>query len=75
MVHIGQCIRLKVEEQGKTTVWLARELGCHRTNIYNIYDKMTIDTGVLFRISKILDFDFFSLYSEDMKTKSNDVVG
>lgn len=75
MVHIGQCIRLKVEEQGKTTVWLARELGCHRTNIYHIYDKMTIDTGVLFRISKILDFDFFSLYSEDIKTKSNDVIG
>ena len=75
MVHIGQCIRLKVEEQGKTTVWLARELGCHRTNIYNIYEKMTIDTGVLFSISKILDFDFFSLYSEDIKTKSNDVIG
>jgi hypothetical protein len=36
---------------------------------------MTIDTGVLFRICKILDFDFFSLYSEDMKTKSNDEIG
>lgn len=27
MVHIGECIRQQVKEQGKSTVWLARELG------------------------------------------------
>jgi len=31
-----------------------------------LYDKKSIDTDVLFRISAILDFDFFSLYSEHM---------
>lgn len=74
MIHIGNCIRKKLEEQGKTTVWLARELGCHRTNIYKIYDKMTIDTGVLLRISKILDYDFFSLYSEEMEKRAEENV-
>ena len=73
MIHIGQCIRRKLEEQGRTTVWLARELGCHRTNIYKIYDKMTIDTGVLLHISKILDFDFFQLYSNDMESVNENV--
>ncbi|MBR1427886.1 MAG: XRE family transcriptional regulator [Prevotella sp.] len=66
MRHIGQCIRQQVEAQGRTSVWLAQELGCHRTNIYKIYDKMTIDTGILLRISRILNYDFFRLYSEEM---------
>lgn len=74
MIHIGNCIRKKLEEQGKTSVWLVQELGCHRTNIYKIYDKMTIDTGVLFHISKILDYDFFSLYSEEMEKRAEENV-
>ena len=66
MIHIGQQIQKQVDEQGLTTVWLANELGCHRTNLYKIYDKPTIDTGLLLRISRILNYDFFSLYSEEM---------
>lgn len=66
MIHIGQEIRKQVEEQGKTSVWLAKELGCHRTNLYKIYDKRTIDTGVLLRISRILNYDFFTLYTEEI---------
>ena len=66
MIHIGQEIRKQVEEQGKTSVWLAQKLGCHRTNHYKIYDKRTIDTGVLLRISRILNYDFFNLYTEEI---------
>ena len=66
MIHIGEAIRKQVEEQGRTSVWLARELGCHRTNLYKIYDKRTIDTCVLLRISRILNYDFFKLYSGEI---------
>ena len=66
MIHIGKEIRQELERQGKTTVWLARELGCHRTNIYKIYDKSTINTSVLLRISRILRHNFFALYQEDI---------
>lgn len=55
-----------MNEQGLTTVWLANELGLHRTNLYKIYDRPTIDTGLLLRISRILKYDFFSLYSDYM---------
>lgn len=65
-LHIGQCIKARLEKEGRTTVWLAQQLGCHRTNLYNIYEKQTIDTGVLLRISKILEYDFFQLYSEQI---------
>lgn len=72
MIHIGNCIRKKVEEKEKTSVRFAKELGCHRTNIYKIYDKMSIDTGVLLHISKILEFDFFSIYTEEIEKQAEE---
>lgn len=67
MIHIGHRIKQQLEAKGKTTVWLAQELGCHRTNIYKIYEKRTIDTGVLLHISRILRHDFFNDYSHDLE--------
>lgn len=69
MINIGEQIREEVRRQGKTSVWLARELGCHRTNIYKVYEKMTIDTNTLFRISRILHRDFFRVYSDELGAK------
>ena len=60
---IGERIKQELKKQGKTSVWLAEQLGCHRTNIYKVYERATIDTGLLFHISKLLSFDFFKLYS------------
>lgn len=31
-VVIGKLIKEELQRQGKTSVWLANELGCHRTN-------------------------------------------
>lgn len=64
---IGDLIKKELKSQGKTSVWLAKELGCHRTNIYKVYGRSTIDTGMLFHISKLLHVDFFKLYSEALK--------
>lgn len=52
-----------MREQGRTTVWLARQLGCARTFVYRIYERPSIDTSLLLRISKILEHDFFCDYS------------
>ena len=65
-LHIGMCIKAELERQGRTSVWLANELGSHRTNIYKIYDKRSVDTGILFHISQILGYDFFRLYSDSL---------
>lgn len=58
-MHIGHRIQEVVRERRLTSVWLARELGCDRTNIYRIYDKRSVDTGMLVRISRILQHNFF----------------
>lgn len=58
-----------MEERHKTVVWLAKELAYSRTNVYKIYDKSSIDTEVLLRISVILEYDFFRLYSDEVKMR------
>ena len=74
-MHIGNLIRQKVKEENKTSVWLAEQLSCSRTNVYKLYDKKSIDTDILFRISSILKFDFFSIYSEEVLQKGLSLIG
>lgn len=54
MEHIGQVIKQELERQERTVVWLARKLSCDRSNIYRIFQKESIDTNLLVRISVIL---------------------
>jgi len=68
-VHIGQLIKQELEAQGRTVVWLAREMSYSRTNIYKIFDRSSIDTDVLLRVSLVLKRDFFKDYSEELKNK------
>ncbi len=67
MLHIGKLIRKRMEEQQITIVWLAKHLSCSRTNVYKLLNKYSLDTEILAKISKLLDFDFFSLYSEEIR--------
>lgn len=66
-MQIGERIRRRLDEQGNTVVWLARQLSCSRTNVYKIFEKSNLDTGLLMRVSVILKYDFFKLYSEELK--------
>lgn len=71
-MHIGKVLQQKLRDEGKTVVWLANELGCHRTNVYNLFEKYSIDTQLLQRLSVILNFNFFSLYEEEVNHKMDD---
>lgn len=60
-MHIGKTIKDVVDRQpkGRTITWFAEQLNCHRVNVYDIFNRSTIDTELLRRISVILDHDFF----------------
>lgn len=58
-LHIGHFIRNKLQEQGRTVTWLARQIPCTRNHIYKIFQKPTIDTALLLRISCVMDYNFF----------------
>lgn len=62
-IFIGEEIKKVVKERKVTVSWLSRELGCHRTNIYRIFDSASVDTDILLRLSIILRFNFFDLYA------------
>lgn len=74
MTDIGAVIREKLRERGKSVVWLARQLSCSRTNVYKIFDKHSVDTQELLRISVILNYDFFQHYSEEYKKRNESYV-
>ena len=66
---IGEIIKEELNKQGKTTVWLAEQLGCHRTNIYKVYGRATIDTGMLYQICQVLNMDLFKVYSDALRKR------
>ncbi len=62
-IHIGNLIREKLHEQGRTVVWLASQMGCERTKIHRIFNSKDLYSDIIFMVSKILDYDFFSHFS------------
>lgn len=68
-VHIGSEIKKMMHQRQMSVVGLSRELGCHRTHVYRIFESSSIDSCVLARLSIILQFDFFRLYSTDIAPK------
>lgn len=63
MEPIGQLIRQELRRQERSVAWFARQLSCDRSNIYRIFQKESIDTYLLVRISIILQYNFFSTLS------------
>lgn len=59
---IGKSIEYELRNQERSVVWLARKLNCNRTNIYKIFNRSTIDTELLLRISNVLQRNFFEEY-------------
>ena len=64
-MHIGQKIKEVLEQRHKPVTWLAREIDCERTNVYNIFSRKDISTGLLLKIGTILEHDFFKELSEE----------
>lgn len=72
MIHIGELIEKKLHEQGRSVTWFAMQLCCTRPNVYKIFHKENIDAYLLWRISCILQYNFFSDLSNAFKINSYD---
>jgi hypothetical protein len=70
MLHIGNEIHRVMLERGRTVVWMARQYGCSRIHMYRIFEKPSIDTAMLLRFSRMLDYDFFRLFSNELEQTS-----
>ena len=61
-VHIGRVIKAEMDRQGRKPSWLAAQLCCDRTNVYKIFERKSIDSLLLARISSLLGVDLWDSY-------------
>lgn len=71
MESIGQLIKEELERQERSVAWFARKLCLDRSNVYRLFQRNTIDTGLLARISIILGRNFFTVLSEQVAERQN----
>lgn len=69
MKHLGEAIKEELDRQERSVAWFARKLSCDRSNVYRIFQKESIDTGLLIRISVILQYNFFSELSDEAEMR------
>ncbi len=69
-MHIGTRIKEIMEQKHRSVVWVARQIDCERTNVYNIFARQDINTSLLRQLSIILDHDFFKELSKDTFKKN-----
>jgi len=62
-IDIGLAIRKKMNEQGTSIAWLARQVGCDRGNLHKHLHNKHIYPELLLKISIALRTDFFAHYS------------
>lgn len=66
-MHIGQLIKQELASQGRSVTWFAKQLSYSRTYICEIFENEAIDAELLLRISKLLNVNFFKLYSDEFE--------
>lgn len=71
MKPIGIIIKEELEAQERTVSWFARKLHLDRSNVYRLFQKNSIDTDLLRRVSMILNKDFFAMMSRELNGSSN----
>ena len=63
-IQIGQLIKDRFLKSGLSIEDFANSIGCNRDNVYDIFRRERINTDQLLKISKILQYDFFEVYSK-----------
>lgn len=65
-VHIGKKIKEVLGESKFSVIEFAEKISRTRDVVYKIFAKENIDTGLLQKISYVLEHDFFSYYSHEL---------
>lgn len=74
-IHIGQLIQAQLEADKRSVSWLAREIGCTRNHIYKIFKKTSLDSDLILRISKAMQFNFFKYFSAEVQNSLKERIG
>ena len=73
-VEIGEKIKEVFDHRHLKLTDFADELGTVRQNVYRIFKKRHLDTGLLLKISQVLNHNFFQYYvSSPTETLNEDI--
>lgn len=61
-VHIGRLIREQFEASGMTKKAFADKINLSARHVYSLFERESVDTGLLQRISEVLNHNFFKAY-------------
>lgn len=65
-IHIGKLIKQKVEEFEIAESRLCDFFQCNYWDIKSMYNQESLDTACLLKWSKVLQYDFFRIYSQHL---------
>lgn len=61
-MKLGERIKAIFEEKGIKLTDFADQIGTVRQNVYRIFERESLDTDLLYKISEVLGHDFFTYY-------------
>lgn len=64
-IHIGKIIKKLVKKKAISVTDFADKINYSRRNVYEIFDRETIDSGLLIKINKVLEENLFLNYLTD----------
>lgn len=65
-IHIGDLISKRVSECGTETRRICNFFKCTEEKITGMYSSESLDTDILLKWSKLLEYDFFRVYSQNL---------
>ena len=69
-VHIGTEIKRVLRDRNMSVTEFAKRICCHRKNVYDIFNRKTLDVDRIITISELLNYDFIhELYTEAVEMK------
>ena len=61
-MHIGEKVKARAKELRIGPTELGRMIKTSKQNVYGIFERKSMDTELLQKLSKVLEFDFFVYY-------------
>lgn len=65
-IHLGSLIQLRVKEKKIDTFRICNFLKCSEEEVKHMYTNKSIDSETLLKWSKLLEYDFFRIYSQHL---------
>ncbi|KPE49129.1 transposase [Chryseobacterium indologenes] len=65
-IHIGSLIKQRVMDQGIDISRICNFLNCKESDVLDMYESESLDSKILLRWCKLLEYDFFRIYSQHL---------